>query len=457
MSSPPSSGRILLLLFVGVLMAALDIAVVGPALTAIRTHFGLDERNAAWVFNTFVLLNLLGVPVLARLSDTWGRRRAYMLAVGLFGLGSLVVALSPSFPVLLLGRGLQGLAAAGIFPVASAVVGDTFAPERRGRALGMLGAVFGLAFTIGPILAGVFLATVGWKWLFVLNLPLALLVLFFSACLLPDARASTPRPLDLPGMALLGLMLVSLAYGITLLDTHALRESLANPRIWLALAVTAVAFPLFLRAERRAEDPLLRLSLLTNRQVTLASLLAFGAGLAEAAFIFFPALAVVAFAVSSSTASFMLLPLVLSVAFGSPLAGRLLDRFGSKAIVFTSSSVLTLGMACIGLLAPTSGGFYLGSILIGLGLAGLLGPSLSYILLHEARAGERTISQGIITLFLSIGQTLGSALIGAVAASGAGRPQDYQRAFLVIAGIGFVLTLLSLGLKSRAAEQQSIR
>lgn len=446
-----------MLLFVGVLIAALDIAIVGPALTTIRTHFALDERQAAWVFNTFVLLNLVSVPVMAWLSDTWGRRRVYLLAVGLFGLGSLVVAVSPSFPLLLLGRALQGLAAAGIFPVASAVVGDTFAPERRGQALGLLGAVFGVAFTIGPILAGVFLATIGWQWLFVLNVLLALLVMLFSARLLPDTRATTARPLDLPGMVTLGLMLLSLAYGITLLDTRALLESLSVPRVWLAFALTLLLFPLFLRAERRSPDPLLRLSLLTNRQVTLASLLALGAGLTEAAFIFFPALAVAAFAVTSSTASFMLLPLVLSVAIGSPLAGRLLDRFGSKAVVLTSSTLLTLGMALIGLMASTMSVFYLGSVLIGLGLAGLLGPSLSYILLHEARADERTVSQGVITLFLSIGQTLGGALIGAVAASGAGRPEGYQRAFLVIAALGFVLTLLSLGLKNQAAERQSLQ
>ncbi|GIV58442.1 MAG: MFS transporter [Rhodothermaceae bacterium] len=433
-------------------MAALDIAIVGPALPAIGEHFGVSERTLAWVFNTFVLFNLMGVPLMAKLSDVLGRRAIYAADVALFAAGSLVVALAPTFGVLLVGRALQGLAASGIFPVASAVVGDVFPPERRGRALGVLGAVFGLAFIIGPILGGVLLLF-GWPWLFVVNLPLAAVVFVASLRMLPGRQEGPARRIDWGGILTLGGMLVALAYGINQIDAEQFAESLRSPRLWGALAVAAGLFPVFLRVERRAPEPLLRLGLFQSRQVVLASLLAAGAGMTEAAFIFFPALAVAAFGVTKSTASFMLLPLVVAVAVASPVAGRVLDRVGSKTIILVSTTLLALGLATVGAMGTVETFFYAGSVLMGFGLAGLLGSSLSYILLQEAQASERAVAQGVITLFISIGQMTASAFIGALAASSGGTVAGYRQAILVIAAVAGVLALLAFGLKGRAAEQ----
>jgi MFS family permease len=149
--------QILLVLFLGVLMGALDIAIVAPALPSIQAFFTVGDRILTWTFTIYVLFNLIGTPLMAKLSDTYGRRSIYTLDVTLFALGSLIVALSPAnmFAMLLIGRALQGFGAGGIFPVASAVIGDTFPPEKRGGALGLIGAVFGLAFLVGPILGGV--------------------------------------------------------------------------------------------------------------------------------------------------------------------------------------------------------------------------------------------------------------------------------------------------------------
>src|SRR5512140_3998761 len=181
--------RILTVLFIGVLMAALDIAIVGPALPAIQKAFTVSDRTLTWMFSIYVLFNLIGTPLMAKLSDMFGRRSLYVLDVALFAFGSLLVAISPTFGVLLAGRAIQGLGAGGIFPVASAVIGDTFPPEQRGRALGLIGAVFGIAFLIGPIIGGVLLLF-GWPWLFLVNLPLAAGVIAASLRLLPAVRAN---------------------------------------------------------------------------------------------------------------------------------------------------------------------------------------------------------------------------------------------------------------------------
>jgi len=449
--------RILLILFIGVLMGALDIAIVGPALPAIQTSFQVSERAMAWIFSIYVLFNLVSTPLMSKLSDAFGRRSIYVLDVSLFALGSLVVALSPTFAVLLIGRAIQGLGAGGIFPVASAVIGDTFPPEKRGSALGLIGAVFGIAFFIGPILAGVILLLLSWHWLFLVNLPIAAVVIAMSLRQIPQVRPEHPQPFDWSGMIALGILLASLAYGINRLDTTHFLDSLTSLEVWPFLLLTVLLTPLFIRFERAADDPVMRLTLFRSRQVVLVSVLATGTGLGEASIVFVPALLVAAFGVTNSVASFMLMPIVLAMAVGSPLLGRTLDRYGSKVVVLTSTTLLTLGMGLTGISATSQVIFYLAAVLIGLGLSGLLGATLRYIMLNEAPATDRAVAQGMLTIFISIGQLMGGVLVGAIAASRGGGVPGYQAAYLAIGVITLVLTLLSFGLKGRAEELATVR
>lgn len=449
-----SQRQILLTLFLGVLMGALDIAIVGPALPSIQKSFALDERALAWIFTIYVLFNLISVPVMAYLSDTVGRRTIYILDVTLFAFGSLLVAVSPSFTVMLLGRAIQGAGAGGVFPVASAVIGDTFAPEKRGGALGLIGAVFGVGFLVGPILAGIVLLFASWHWLFIINLPVAAVVIWMSARLLPATRGKARQAFDFAGMILLGLTLASLTYGINQIDTTNLASLLSANVLPFLSAAVLLAIVLVL-VESRATAPVIHLRLFDSRQVQLAGLVAFGAGLGEASIVFVPALVVLAFGVSSSTASFMLLPAVLAMAVGSPLAGRGLDSVGSRIVVMFGAALASAGMFVVGLLGTQMVFFYVAAGLAGVGLGVLLGAPLRYILLNEAPAGERASAQGLVALFTSVGQLVGGALVGAIAHSLAGGVAGYTFAFLVVGAILLVLTVLAAGLKNRAAELET--
>lgn len=449
-----SSRPLLITLFLGVLMAALDIAVLGPAIPAIRAHFGVDDRTVAWAFNTFVFFNLLGVPIMSKAADVFGRRRVYLVDISLFVVGAIVVASAPTFAVLLVGRALQGLAASGIFPVAAAVVGDRFEPGRRGQALGVLGAVFGVAFILGPILAGVLLR-IDWRLIYVAFLPLAAVVVPLARRYIEPGARNPGASIDVVGLALLGLVLVPMAYGINQIDTSHLGSAALNPRVWSAFLVTAVALPLFVRHQGRTSNPVVRPGLFRSRQVVLAALLAGCAGLAESAFIFLPAFSVSAFGVTGSQASFMLLPLVSAVAITSPIAGRVLDRVGSKVVILVCQGLLLAGFVIVASFGTQVAWYYAGSVLIGAGLAGILGPALSYILLHEARVSERTVSQGLITLFISVGQLVGGAAIGAVAASSGPGIDGYESGFTWIAVFCGLVFVAALALKSLEAERAS--
>ena len=449
-AAPPR--RLLGVLFLGTLLAALDIAVVGPALPALRQAFGLDEQAVAWTFTAFVLANLAGLPVMAALADRVGRRRVYLADVAVFAVGTLVVALAPSFGVLLAGRVVQGLGASGIFPVASAVIGDAYPPETRGRAVGLLGAVFGVAFLVGPALGGVVLAFASWRWLFALSLPLAAVVFALSARTVPESRAETPRPFDAAGVAVLTGLLVALVVGLSDLDASALAASLGRPSVWGPLALAAGLAAALVVVERRAPAPLIRPGLIARRPVQVACALAVGAGLIEATFVLLSAYAVAAFGVDRSTASYLLLPLVLGVALGSPLAGRLLDRVGPRPVVTVAALLAAVGMGVVAA-GPGLAVHVAGTVVLGLGLSGILGSSLSYILLTEAGAEERTVAQGLSTVFISVGQLVGAAVLAALAASAAVPEDGYRTGFAVVAGVALVLAALAQALPARGARR----
>lgn len=447
--------RILLVLFVGVLMGALDIAIVGPALPAIQTAFGTGERAIAWIFSIYVLMNLVSTPITTKLSDSFGRRPIYILSVSVFAVGSLVVALSPTFAVALVGRAIQGFGAGGIFPVASAVIGDTFPPEKRGSALGLFGAVFGLAFLIGPIIGGVLLLF-GWHWLFLVNLPVAAAVIVASLKVLPTTAAPAQETFDWQGMAVLSILLASLAFGLNQIDTSHVWSSLASLNVWPFLALGLALVPVFVSIERRVESPVLRMDLFKSRQVALASAFALGAGLGEASVVFVPKLLNAAFGVSESTASFMLLPIVLAMAVGAPAAGRALDRLGSRVVVLAGNGLIAAGMLLVSVSGTNLALFYVAGLLVGLGLSTLLGAPLRYIMLGEAGPSERASAQGALTLFTSTGQLAGGALVGAVAESSGGGVGGYQSAYLAVGVIAVVLTVLAVRLKGRAEELATI-
>ena len=450
--------RVLLVLFLGVLMGALDIAIVSPALTPIQTYFGVGERAKSWIFTIYVLLSLIGTPLMAKLSDIFGRRLIYILDISIFAIGSLIVAVSPHnlFAVLLVGRALQGFGAGGVFPVASAVIGDSFPPEKRGSALGLIGAVFGLAFLVGPMLGGIIMTFTTWQWLFVINLPIAMVVIVLSLRLLPTTHPETRRPFDWAGMLVLGILLTSLAYGLNMIDTQNFFTSLLSLNVWPFLVTTFVLLIIFPMVERKAGDPVLHLRILGSRQAILASALAAGAGLGEVGMVFIPSLAVAAMPtiINKHTASYLLMPVVLAMAVGSPLAGRFLDKLGSKVVVLIGSSLVAVGMLMLSNTSITSvlWLFIVAGIVIGLGLSALLGAPVRYIMLNEAPASDRTAAQGAIALFTSIGQLLSSALVGAVAASQGGGVKGYGSAYLVIGGIAVVLIILTFWLKNRKEE-----
>lgn len=439
--------RVLVVLFAGVLMGALDIAIVGPALPAVRDAFGVDPRALSWVFSVYILFYLIGAPLLAKLSDGRGRRDVYTLGLALFAAGSLIVALAPSFELLLAGRALQAFGAGGTLPIASAVVADTFPLERRGRALGMIGAVFGIAFVIGPLLGGLLLPF-GWHWLFLVNVPIALGVIAAGWRVLPQSRSAARGRFDALGAATLAIALAAMVVGVGRVDPAAPWASLATARVGGPLIGAALAWLAFWRIERRAADPLLHPDLLRSGQLRLVGGIAFAVGLVEAGLVFMPEIAVRGLGADPARASFMLLPLVATLIVGAPTAGWLLDRYGAPLVVRLGLVLTAVGLIAFALLPLTVSSFYGAGIAVGLGLSGLLGAPLRYLALQHAGEHRKGAGQGLLTLFLSSGQLFGAALIGAAGGGGPSAAEGYRSGLFVFGWLIVVALVASAALAS---------
>jgi len=418
---------------------------------SIQKTIQVDLRLIGWIFSIYVLFNLVGISLFAKLSDLFGRRSIYIISVSIFAVGSLVVSFSSNFTELLIGRAIQGFGASGIFPVASAVVGDVFPPEKRGRVLGLIGAVFGIAFILGPIIAGTMLSFFHWNSLFLINIPIAIAIIIGSIKILPNKRMESKSKFDWKGILLMGLLLVSFAFGINQIDAHNFYKSLLSIDVYPFLIVSILLLILFLWIEKKATMPVLKISIFLNRQIRLVGLIALGTGLLQASFIFIPDFAVGLFNVDSAKASFMLIPVVIATAIGSPLFGRLIDKIGSRIVIFTGLIFAGSGFFILQLNNLQLLLFYTAGALIGLGLSILAGSALRYIMLNEMLPEDRAATQGLVTIFISIGQLIGGALIGVITVSEIG-VLGYLDAFLYLSISIFILALLSLRLKSRKQE-----
>ena len=441
--------RLVQVLFVGVFMAALDSAIVGPVLPALRATFGVDNRTAGLLTTVFALSSMCSTALMAYFSDRYGRRPVYLGSVALFAIGSLCIAIAPDFDALLVSRAVQGIGAGGIAPVASAVIGDVFTAERRGRILGLIGATHGMAFVLGPPLATLLTSTLGWRWLFLVNIPVAVIVLVWGARSLPHQRSdAAPGPIDVAGITLTVLFLLCLVLGIS-----RLLDSATGLQLWpWFLLASGVLLAVLLAVENRQAQPMIPPRLFANRQLACAYVLTLGVGFSMGGIVFLTTVATLAYGISVERAGLALLPLVLCSMVGSMAAGRLLNRLGARRLVLSGFALLTLGYLQSAVPQTGFAAFMAASVLVGLGLGVVVSGALRSIAIDEAPPALRGTAQGLINIFNAIGTLLAVTCISAIADFQGGGLAGFGQAYGVVGLSMFVMLLVALGLKKKVTE-----
>ncbi len=446
-TQPPR--RLMPALFIGVFMAALDTAVIAPAIPALREAFAIDHREAGLLMVVFVLCSLSSTALLANLGDRHGRRPVYLAGVTCFALGSLIIALSPSYWMVLLGRAVQGFGAGGIIPTASAVIGDAVPARERGRALGLIGAIYGMAFVLGPPLAALLMLAASWHWIFLINLPIAALVLWLAAHSLPRAEhVAAQAPLDRSGIVLVVLGLVALVLGIT-----RFADGFVGLPLWPGfLGAAGLLLAWLVRVERRAAAPMIPMNLFAQRQLATTYALTVGAGFGMGSVIFLSSIAQLAHGIEPRHVGFVLLPLVLCSMAGSMGAGRLLNRLGPRTLILLGFGHLALGYALSALVGFGLWFFLLATMPVGLGVGIVVGGALRSIAIDEAPPAQRGAAQGLINICTSIGTLLSAAVVSAVADFGGGGARGFAVAYLGVAATMLAMQMAALRLRPHSAE-----
>ena len=276
--------EVLFAVLLGLFLGALDQTIVGPALPTIVTQLQGNDIYV-WAVTIYLLTSTISVPFWGKLSDLYGRKPMFMIGIVIFLVGSALSGLSQNMTQLIAFRGLQGVGAGSLFPIALAVIGDLFSPAERGKYQGLFGAVFGIAFIIGPLVGGFLTENIGWHWIFYVNVPIGLVSLYFIWHLLPTVKTkAATRNFDILGGVIFTIATAFLLVGLTQkgqtnATTHALNDW-TDPTVGGFILIALVGIALFLWAESRAKEPIVPLELFRNRTYAASMVATFFASFA---------------------------------------------------------------------------------------------------------------------------------------------------------------------------------
>lgn len=397
----------------GMLLSSLDQTIVGTAMPRVIADLnGLEHY--AWVFTAYMLASTVSVPIYGKLSDIYGRRPFYVLGMAIFLVGSALSGMAQTMPQLILFRGIQGLGAGAMMPIAMAIIGDVFPPSERGKWQGLLMSVFGLTTIVGPTLGGWLTDNWGWRWVFYVNMPVGAIAIIVAALALPRQVSKRAHTIDYYGAAALVAGTVPLLLGFSWAGTE---YAWTSPQIIGLLAFAVIMLTAFVFIETKAAEPIISPHLFRNQIFTVSSLATFltAAGMFGAT-LYLPLFIQGVLGKSATSSGAVLTPMMLGFIVSSIVAGQIMSRTGHyKMLALGGFIVGTIGMVLLAIMPAdvTSGVVVRNMIILGLGIG--VSMSLFTIIVQNAfpfrQLGEVTAS---LTFFRSIGGTIGAALFGTV-------------------------------------------
>jgi EmrB/QacA subfamily drug resistance transporter len=415
MTPDPKRWKALAVLGIAYLMVVLDVSIVNVALPSIQTDLNFSPENLQWVISGYALtfggFLLLG----GRIGDLLGRRRLFMIGLGLFAITSLIAALSVSSGMLIAARLLQGAAGAILSPSVFSIVSVTFEEgAERNKALGILGGIAGSGAAIGVLAGGVLTEYAGWEWIFLVNVPIGIATLFFVPRYVRESRATDlTRHFDAAGATTVTAGLMFLVYGLT----QSTNNGWTSGRTIGALVAAAVLIAAFLFIEARSRSPLVPLSFFRKRTPTGANIIGFGLGTMIFGVFFMLSLymqQVLGYSAMQTGVGYLAVALTAVVAAGASQA--LVTKLGVKPVLMSGMVLLGLGLAFFSQVSV--GGSYVGDLLPGFLLIGV-GMGFSFVPISiAALAGitstEAGLASGLINTSQQIGGALGIAILATV-------------------------------------------
>ncbi|MBP2133275.1 MFS family permease [Methanomicrobium sp. W14] len=416
-------------------MIALDGSTVSPILYPLKTSFGVSERLIVWAINIEVMFLLIFSPIVAKLSDFFGRKKVYLFCTASFLAGLAIVFFSESYPVFLIGRALQGIGA-GISVLAIILIGDNFT-ESRGTVLGIFGVAIGMVYATGPLVAGL-LEGYDWHWVFAANIPVATALLLFCFFLLPeDGPIKEKKTADWRGVISLSVAIAAFSVFITGFGGFPLSWEMIS-----AVIVCVAGIILFLHSEKKSPEKILPLDMLKRKNPCIGYALTLFGYLAGAGTYFFSTYAILAFGLSDPAGSYILIPFTVSSLIATVIIGKLLDITGPKPVLMAGGIISAAGMLILGT-SQNITVFILSIILIGAGNASVAGNAIYYLMLEESGRKNRASAQGFLNILLNAGSLIGGAVLGVMLDSQTNGLSDFKDTYIALAFVYLALSALA--------------
>ena len=403
-------------LMLGMLLAALDQTIVSTALPTIVGDLR-GGSHIAWVITAYLLATTVSTPLWGKLGDQYGRKIFFQAAIVIFLVGSILAGLSHSMVELIAFRAIQGLGGGGLMVGAQAIVGDIVSPRERGRYVGLFGAVFGVSSIVGPLLGGVFVDNLTWRWIFYINVPIGLIALVVVASQVPGRLGRVHHIIDYIGTTVLALAATSFILMTSLGGTT---YPWSSAPIWILGACGVVLVGVFVLVERNAREPVLPLHLFRLRAFWVTSVVGFIVGFAMfGAITYLPAYFQVVRGVSPTFSGVQLLPLMAGLLVVSIGSGQVISRTGRYRFwPIAGTATMTLGLYLLSHMgADTSSALdSLYMLILGMGLGGVM-QVLVIIVQNAVPHSELGVATSGATFFRSIGGSFGTAIFGAIFAN----------------------------------------
>ena len=469
MDEPPKDGsapelsrrRRLLVLAIccfSLLIVGLDTTIVNVALPSIRNELHASVSGLQWVIDAYTLVLASLLMLAGSTADRIGRKRIFRAGLVVFSLGSLLCGLAPTLGLLIAARVLQAVGGSMLNPVAMSIIRNVFEdPRERAQAIGAWGAVFGLSMALGPVVGGALVDSVGWRWVFFVNVPIGVLAFVLTTLYVPRSRAARARRLDPVGQVLVILALASLTYAII----DAPRAGWTSAGTLGLFAFSVVCFVVLVAYELRRREPLIEMRFFRSAPFSGANAIAVCAFAATGGFLFLNTLYLQGVRhLSPFHAGLYMLPMAGMLLVCSPISGALVSRHGARPSLVVGGGALAIASAVLtGLTPDTATGYLLASyFLFGIG-AGLVNPPITNTALSGMPASQAGVASAIASTSRQVGMTLGVAVLGAISggaisgAIGAGFAAATHSAWWVCVVLGVLILVLGLLTTTAWAER----
>lgn len=401
-------------LIAGMLLSSLDQTIVSTAMPTIVGQLGGVE-NQAWITTAYLLATTIVMPIYGKFGDVLGRRSLFLLAIAIFTVASAACAFSTDFWMFVVFRAIQGLGGGGLMILSQAIIADIVPASERGRYLGPLGGIFGLAAVGGPLLGGFFVDHLTWNWAFYINIPvgIAAFAIAWFTLTLPSRRAT--RRIDVAGVALLSVTTACLIF-FTEFGGNA-KHGWGAPETWLFGAGLLIAGSLFVFVENRADDPIIPLSFFRNRVFVIATAIGFVLGIGMfAALAFVPTFLQMASGASAAASGLLLLPMMVGLIGTSIVSGQVITKT-SRYRMFPILGTVLVGIAMV-LMTTLTADTPIWLICVYLFVFGAgLGSIMQVVVLvvqNSVPAKDVGTATSTNNYFREVGSALGVAVFGAI-------------------------------------------